>query len=404
MADLRFADLLEPGDLVVVAQGTGEPTGLLSTLIAQRHELPADIEVFVGLSHSGVLLDPGVRDLRLTSFGAMGVLGRLAATGDLAVIPCHFADVPRLLRIRARGRLVLLVHVTPPDAGGHHSLGTAVDYTYELLDSADVVVAEVNDQLPVTGAPTVHASRIDAQLVTSRPVQVVEDVEATATQRRIAEHVATLVPDGATIQLGVGAVASVVGSALRARRGLRVHSTLVGNWLLGLAEAGALSAESDAVMISEAAGSPKLYEYILSAGVRIRPVGEVTRPDVIGTVERLVAMNSALEVDLSGQVNAEALESGYVAGIGGQPDFMRAAQRSPGGRSIVMLPATAMRGTQSRIVRHLQRDAVTTSRAAVDFVVTEFGVADLRGRDLQQRIAALCEIAAPDHREALRDA
>lgn len=403
MADLRFAELLEPGDLVVVAQGTGEPTALLTQLIAERHELP-DVEVFVGLSHSGVLLDPGVQGLRLASFGAMGALSRRAATGDLAIIPCHFADVPRVLRLRAPGRLVLLIQVAPADSEGRHSLGTAVDYTYDLLDSAGLVVAEVNDQVPVTSAPTVPSSRIAASLKSSRPSQAVEEVETTAIQRRIGEHVAGLVPDGATIQLGVGALPSVVGSALGSKRDLRVHSTLAGDWLLELAEAGALSSASDALLISEAAGSPKLYEFVVSAAVRIRPVGEVTGTEGLARVERLVAMNSALEVDLSGQVNAETLASGHVAGIGGQPDFMRAAQRSYGGRSIVMLPATAMGGTQSRIVHRLQRYSVTTSRASVDFVVTEFGVADLRGRDLRQREAALIEIAAPDHRPALRGA
>lgn len=403
MAEFRFADLLEPGDLVAVAQGTGEPTALLTQLIAEQHDLP-DVEVFVGLSHSDALLTPGVRDLRLTSFGAMGVLGKLTVADGLAVIPCHFSDVPRLLRLRARGRLVLLVQVATADSDGLHSFGTAVDYTYELLDTADLVLAEINDQLPVTSAPRLHPSRIAAAVCTSRPTQVVDDFEATEIQRQIAEHVAGLVPDGATIQLGVGAVPSVVGSALRSKRNLRVHSTLAGNWLLALVESGSLSSTPDSVLISEAAGSPKLYDHVAAGGVRICPVSTLVQPEVLGRIERLVAMNSALEVDLSGQVNAETLGSGYVAGIGGQPDFMRAAQRSPGGRSIVMLPSTAMRGTQSRIVQRLQQGTVTTPRAAVDFVVTEFGVADLRGRDLRQRETDLLDIAAPAHRDALRRA
>ena len=395
-----FADLLEPGDLVVVAQGAGEPSGLLAQLISERDQVP-DVEVFVGLSHSGLLSVPQARGLRLASFGAMGVLGELAGAGHVAVIPCNFRDVPRMLRARAPGRLVVLMQVAPADPAGRHSLGVAVDYTFELLGSARLVIAEVNDQLPTTSAPTVPASAFAATLPTSRAIQVVDDVEPTDVQRRIAELTAALVPDGATIQLGVGAVPSVVGAALRARRGLRVHSTLVGNWLLGLAESGALTGERDGVQICEAAGSPKLYEYVVSGPAVFRSVSDLTSAPRLGAIDTLVAMNSALEVDLTGQVNAEELNSGYVAGIGGQSDFMRAAQRSGSGRSIVMLPATAVRGTQSRIVPALQRGVVTTPRAAVDCVVTEHGVADLRGLDLAQRRAALIAVAAPEYRHTL---
>ncbi len=394
-------DVLRDGDLLVAAQGVGEPTVLLQTLLASAQR-PRDLELFVGLSHSTALTDAASSPLPLLSFGAMGPLAASAVSGSLSVIPCQFSDVARLLDVRAPGRLVLLVQVSPADSEGFHSLGAAVDYTYELLPSARAVIAEVNDQMPATSAPRLHRSAFTASVRTSRTLPQVGQVRiSTEVHRRIAQNVAALVPDGSTIQLGVGTLPSALGRALATRRDLSVHSTLAGDWLLELANAGALSEVPGAVLISEAAGSAGLYRHVASSGTAIRPVCELMDPAVLAGIDRFVAMNSALEVDLSGQVNAEQLASGYVGGIGGQPEFLRAAQRSKGGRSIVMLPSTAARGRLSRIVPSLQGSTVTTLRSGVDFIVTEHGVADLRGLTLAERAQALVAVAAPEHRAAL---
>lgn len=388
--------LLREGDLVVSAQGTGEPTVLLEQLLASTALPP--IELFVGLSHTDVLTGDVPRAVSLVSFGAMGPLAGRA--GEVAVLPCCFVDVPAVLRRRATGRLVVLLAVSPVDADGCHSLGVSVDYTAELLDHADLVIAEVADGVPITSAPRVDTGRLDAVVGTSRALPVVAARAAGGTQRRIAAHVATLVGDAATVQLGVGALPAVVGAELAARRDLRVCSTLAGDWLLALADAGALAEGPDAVVVSEAAGSPALHGYAASGPVRLTTVTEVNR--AAASAAGLVAMNSALQVDLTGQVNAEEIDAGYVGGVGGQPDFLRAAQRSEGGCSVVMLGATADRGRRSRVVRALHDGTVTTPRSAVDVVVTEFGVADLRGRSLDERAAALIAVAAPQHRDALR--
>ena len=395
-----IAEVLRAGDLLVAAQGVGEPTSLIDAVMSSDR-LPADVELFVGLSHSAVLARGGSSPLPLVSFGAMGPLAASAASGALSVIPCQFSDVARLLDVRAPHRVVPLIQVSAPDADGFHSLGLAVDYTYELLSGARAVIAEVNDQLPVTSAPRVHGSAFAATVHVSRPLPEVSWPRVNDVHRRIARNVADLVPDEATIQLGVGTLPAVVGSAIAGRRRLRVHSTLAGDWLLELATAGALSDEPGAVTISEAAGSAALYRHVLSRAVAIRPVHELMRADALARIDTFVAMNSALEVDLTGQVNAEELASGYVGGIGGQPEFLRAAQRSPGGRSIVMLPSTTGDGRHSRIVRRLRGNSVTTLRSGVDFVVTEHGVADLRGKTLGQRVDALTRIAAPEHRADL---
>lgn len=394
-----IADVLREHDLVVAAQGVGEPTALLQDLLSSTC-VPAGVELFVGLSHTGALVASEQTGLPLVSFGAMGPLASAAVTGSLSVIPCHFADVGRLLEVRAPGRVVILVQVSPADAEGFHSLGLSVDYTYELLGNARAVIAEVNDQVPVTSAPRLHSSTFAATINTTRPLPRIPVARTGAVHERIAAHAAGLIEDGSTIQLGIGALPSVVGRAIATRRGLSVHSTLAGDWLLELARSGALTGPGS-VLISEAAGSDELYDYVVTNGIAVRPVHEIMDPSMLGSLTQFVAMNSALEVDLTGQVNAEQLPSGYVGGIGGQPELLRAAQRSVNGRSIVMLPSTAGGGRTSRIVQTLTANTVTTLRSGVDYIVTEYGVADLRGRSLDERARALIAIAAPEHRAAL---
>lgn len=389
-----WTDLIRDGDLVVVAQGVGEPTPLLQELLALDAR---DIEVFVGLSHSRALDRPTA--LPLLSFGAMGPLNRPPHRGSVGVIPAHYDDLPRLLPLRGRD-LVLLMQVTTPDAYGNHNLGMAVDYTYELLSQARLVLAEVNSQLPVTSAPCLPGSAFGVTIQTSRPLVEVPGPRVEETHRCIAALIAKLIPNGSTIQLGIGSVSAALGHALGAHRELAVRSTLVGDWLLELVQAGAVRRGTDAIVISEAAGSPALYEHIAtSADVRLRPVRDVIGPAARGEVDGFVAVNSALQVDVSGQVNAEEIPSRYVGGIGGQAEFLRAAQRSRGGLSVIALPAMA--GARSRIVRNLSPSAVTTARSGVDLVVTEYGVADLRGRALRERAALITAIAAPEHRAAL---
>ena len=384
-----WLSLVRPGDLVVVAQGVGEPTLLLTQLLDAA---PEDVEVFVGLSHSDALTGPS--PMPLVSFGALGPLGGPPHRGRVEIIPAHFDDLARVLPHRGRD-LVVLMQVAEPDAGGAHSLGMAVDHTYELAGRARVTVAEVNAQLPVTSAPRLPGSAFDARVPASRPLPVVAAPDVGEPQRRIAEHVAALVPHGATLQLGLGGLAAAIGRALVGHSGLAVRSTLAGDWLLELATAGALCPR-DAV-ISEAAGSPELYKFVAASEVAIRPVREVANADV----DRFVAVNSALQVDLSGQVNAEELPSGHVGAIGGQAEYLRAAQRSPGGCAVVALPSTA--GRHSRVVPRIAPATVTTPRSGVDVVVTEHGTADLRGRGLRERAESLIAVAAPEHRAALRE-
>lgn len=389
----EWLSLVRPGDLVVVAQGVGEPTPLLEELLAAA---PPDVEVFVGLSYSDALTR--ATRARLLSFGAMGPLR--ARRSHLDVVPAHFDDLPRVLPHRGRD-LVLLMQVTAAGPDGRHGLGMAVDHTHPLLASARAVVAEVNAQLPDSSAPRLAPSTFDATVPSSRPLPDVPAPTIGEAHRRIAGFVAAAIPDGATLQLGIGAVPAAVGRCLVDHRDLAVRSTLVGDWLLDLASAGALRPGPDAVTISEAAGSAELYKYVATSSVSVRPVSEVTGGVTTGAVERFVAVNSALQVDLTGQVNAEETPAGFVGGIGGQAEYLRAASRSPGGCAIVALPAEV--GRHSRIVRRLDPPTVTTARSYVDLVVTEHGVADLRGRTLRERRESMIALAAPEHRAALQE-
>ena len=290
--DAGWVSLLRPGGLVVVAQGAGEPSQLLGQLLDESSNVP-DLQVFVGLSHTGALEVPREHLPELLSFGAMGPLGALAQVGAVGVIPCNFVDVPRVLRARAGRRLVVLMQVSAAGDGRNHSLGMAADYTYELADEAALVVAEINDQLPATSAPVLARDRIDVAIPTSRPLPQVRSRPPTAVQRRIAAHAAALVPDGAMLQLGIGVLASAVGEQLVGRRNLRVHSPLVGDWLAVLSQAGALSRARNSLRTCEAAGTTELYELV--AGCTGAPPTETsTKVDTTALTLRRVRPTTSL--------------------------------------------------------------------------------------------------------------
>lgn len=399
----RLADVLRPDDLLVVSQLLGEPTTVLERLADELESSAALPQLFAGISHSDVLAGRLSERTRMMSYCAIGTLGTVAAAGRLGIVPVNYADVPRVLRMRGRDGIVVLLQVSAAGADGRHSLGLNVDYAYELLEDARLVIAEVNEQLPVTSAPRILASRLDVVVPVSRAHVTVPSAEPDEVQRMIAAHAATIIPDGTVLQVGIGAVAAAVARLLAGRRRLRVHTAVVGNWLLDLHRAGALDASPGAVTCSGAAGSAELYRLIADQA-RFAAVSEVNPVNVLAGVERFVAVNSAVQVDLTGQVNAEIGGTRYLGGVGGHSDFQRGGQLSRGGLSIVVLPATAARATVSRIVPSLDAGVVTTGRACVDFVVTEHGIADLRDRTIAERINVMLSIAAPEHRPALESA
>lgn len=396
-ADIELTRFVRPGDAVLIPQGAGEPLALTAALVEQSPRL-GGITAFLGMCYNP-RLGHGT-GMALRSYGALGA----AAAMTVDVLGVHMSAIPELVRSGRIGADVLLCQVSPADAQGYHHLGLSVDYVMAALDVARVVIAEVNPAVPATPGPgRVHRSRFTATIESDHGLIQVSDPAQSEVESAIGARVAALFPPQATLQLGVGALAAAVARAVRGHRGLRVHSGMLGDWLVDLAEAGALAEPHDGptVVSGSAMGTDRLYRYLDgNPAVELRPVERVHDGQVLAAIPRLVAVNSALQVDLSGQVNAEGIGSRPMGAIGGQVDFLRGAMASPGGVGVIALPATASRGSTSRVVRTLD-GPVTTGRADVQWVVTEYGAADLRGSAPAERARALIEIAAPQFRAEL---
>ncbi|MEP7740169.1 acetyl-CoA hydrolase/transferase C-terminal domain-containing protein [Nocardioides sp. 31GB23] len=402
---LDLASVIREGDRVMVSQGVCEPLGLVQALREQAANLPA-VELFIGFSLSGLVDVDLARQVSVVSYGAMAGLGAVDAAGLLDVVPCNYSDLPGLIREGSLAADVLLLQVTPPDELGNCTTGISMDFTVDALAGARVIVAEINDQLPRhPGAAVVPLERLTLSTPVSRPVLSMPHGDPTELDLAIAAGVASLVPDGATLQLGFGSTVNAIGQLLTSRRGLRVHSALVGDWLLDLERAGALAppdGQRPVIVTGAAMGSAELYRFVAEdPRVELRQIEGIQRPEVLATLDGLVAINSAIQVDVAGQVNVELIGARRVSALGGHTDFMRGAQASAGGRSIIALPSTAGRKRVSRIVKTLDSSWVSTQQSMVDHVVTEHGVADLRGVGLGRRRKALAAVADPERRSFL---
>ncbi|MCK0092079.1 acetyl-CoA hydrolase [Rhodococcus sp. F64268] len=407
--DIDLREFLRPGDHIVIGQACGEPTTLIEALVAQGNDI-GDLTAFVATSFSGIFSPETAGSFRLSSMGAIGALRSMTKAHCLDVIPCHVSQVGPMIEAGILGCDVAFVQVSEADADGNHSYGLISDYVQAAVGKARVVVAEVNDQVPFTQGLMLPASRIDYAVHTSRPPVEVPPARISDVDAAIARHAADYIGDGSVIQMGVGAVPDALLRLLADRRDLGVHSGMLGDGLVDLVEAGAVTNArkriDQGVSITGALiGTRRLYDFAHdNPQIRMCPTSYTHDAAVLAQLERLVTINSAMEVDLTGQVNAEQSGAAYLGGTGGQVDFVRAGSRSPGGHAIIALPATAKGGTISRITTALS-GPVTTARSDVDVIVTEFGAADLRGRSLAERARRLISVAHPDFREDLaRDA
>ncbi|HET7521468.1 MAG TPA: acetyl-CoA hydrolase/transferase C-terminal domain-containing protein, partial [Candidatus Limnocylindria bacterium] len=320
------------------------------------------------------------------------------------------SDVPELFGSGVLPLDAALVNVTPPDAHGFCSLGTSVDAALAGVRSAKVVIAQLNAAVPRTlGDSFVHVSEIDLAVEVDQQPYEHLDAPIGDVERRIGEYVAELVPDEATIQMGIGSIPAAVGLALRGKRDLGAHTELFTDVVLDLVEAGALTGAAKEInrgkiVTTFLMGSRRLYDFVNdNPMVEMRPVDYTNDTSVIRRFRRMAAINSAISVDLTGQVAADSIGTRFYSGVGGQMDFMRGAALAPEGRAIIALPSTAAGGTVSRICPVLPEGAgVVTSRAHVRTVVTEYGVAELFGRSIRERAHALIGIAHPDFRDELR--
>lgn len=404
-ADLDLRQFLKPGDKIVFGQACGEPTTLVEALIAQGKDI-GGLGAFIATSFSGLFTPETAASFRLSSMGAIGALRGMTKAGALDVIPVHVSQVAPLIEWGVLPCDVAMIQVSPADANGNHSCGLISDYVRAAVDKARIVIAEVNEAVPFTLGETIPASAIDVAVTVCRAPVEVAPAKIGETDEAIARHCANYIGDGSVIQTGVGAVPDAILRLLHDRKDLGVHSGMLGDGLVDLFEAGVITnarKEIDrGVTINGALiGTKRLYDFAANnPAIRMTPTSYTHDAGVLGQLSRLVTLNSALEVDLTGQVNAEQSGSAYLGGTGGQVDFVRAGARSPGGASLMVLSATAKGGSISKIVPQLS-GPVTTARTEVDVVVTEYGAAELKGQSLAERSRRLIAIAHPDFQEEL---
>lgn len=403
---LDLGEFLRAGDCIVWGQACGEPTTLVEALIAQAGSI-GGLSAFAATSFSGLLTPEAAGKFKLLSMGAIGALRTVAAAGKLGIIPCHVGQIGPMIEAGLIGCDVAFVQVSPPDADGNHSFGLISDHIQTAVARARLVIAEVNELVPFTYCDNLlPASRIDVAVHAARAPVEVQPAPIGDVDRAIAKHAASYIEDGAVLQVGVGATPDAILQLLRDRQHLGVHSGMIGDGFVDLVEAGVVtnarkSIDTGISITGALIGTKRLYDFAHrnpKIGMRGAPY---THGDaVLWRLERLVTINSALEVDLTGQINAEQSGDHYLGGTGGQVDYVRAGARSRGGRSIVALPATAKGGKLSRITAQLS-GPVTTARADADVIITEFGAAELKGQTLAERARRLVQIAHPEYREGL---
>ena len=405
LARLRFADYLRPHDVVGWPQGPGEPLALTRTLVAQRSELKRPT-LFFGLSSSDTLRPELAEHFAFRALNGAGSNRRVTALAD--IVPCHVSSIATLLRSGALRVDVVLIQVRSLPSGGF-TLGVIADFTQALIEQARVVIALVNPALPATrGDACVDSGDIDILVENDSRVIDMPDPEPSPVERTVAAHVAALIPDRSTVQLGIGTLPAAVARALSNHRELGVHSGVVSDALVDLVERGVVNGSRKErnrgkIVTAFLMGTSRLYAFVDdNPMVEMRSVDFTNDTHVIRSFDTMTAINSAIEVDLSGQVVADSIGPRIYSGVGGQMDFIRGAARAANGRAIIALPSTAARGTASRIVPMLTDGAgVVTTRAHVRTIVTEWGVAELFGKSLRERAAALIAVAHPDHRERL---
>jgi acetyl-CoA hydrolase len=401
---LRFADYVRPNEVIGWPQGPGEPLALTEALVAQRANLVKP-ELFFGLSASDTLRPELADHFAFRALNGAG--GSRRVTSMAEIFPCHVSAIPSLLRNGTLRLDVMLIQVRVLPAGGF-SLGVISDFTQAMIQRARVVIALVNPALPaLAGDALVDSADIDLLVESDDRIIDMPDPEPSGVENEVARQVAALIPDRATIQLGVGTLPAAVARALAGHREIGVHSGVVSDVLVDLVEQGVVTnahkgRDAGRTVTGGLFGTQRLRDFAERTGlVELRSAEYTHHIAVTSSLSQFHTINSAIEIDLTGQANAEIAGGRYLGAVGGQVDFVRGGVASPGGRSIIAFPSTTPDGKHSRIVASLGTRPVTTARSDVDAIVTEYGAAHLRGCSLQERARRLAAIAHPDHRDAL---
>jgi len=409
MAAEEAIKLIHSGDRVMIAHAVGVPLAITDVMVEHKEDYK-DVEIVQMVSMGNAkFCEPGTEGhFRLNSL-FLGAHSRPAVKegrGDFT--PCCFSEIPGLLD-EIMPVDVAIIQVSPPDKHGYVSCGVSVDYTLPSAQKAKRVIAQVNRNMPRTWGDTcLHVSEIDSFVEIDHPILELALPHIGEVERAIGENCAKLIHDGDTLQLGIGAIPDAVLLFLKGKKDLGIHSEMISDGVVELIESGVITNKKKTlhpgkVVVSFLMGTKRLYDFADdNPMIAMYPVDYVNDPAVIGQNDNLVSINSCVQVDFMGQVASESVGLTQISGIGGQIDFVRGARLSRGGRSIIAIGSTAGKGKVSKIVPFLDKGAtVTTSRTDVDYIVTEYGIAHLRGKTLKERAQALIKIAHPDFRKEL---
>ena len=401
--------LVKSEDRVVLGHTVGIPTYITDAMVDHKEDY-TDVEM-VQLVPMGNcrFCEPGTEGhFRLNSFFCGGLNKKDIMEGRADFTPCYFNEFPGLFRDELPVDVAIL-QATPPDKHGNISFGVSVDYAMEAARYAKKVIIEINSQMPRTlGDTTIPVSMVDAFVLHDHPVIELPIAKIGETEKAIGENCAKLVKDGDTLQLGIGAIPDAVLLFLKDKKDLGIHSEMISDGVVNLVEAGVITNQkknfhTGKSVVNFLMGTKRLYDYADdNPAVAMFPVSYVNNPYIAAKNDNLVAINSCVQIDFTGQICSESVGANQISGVGGQVDFARAAKMSKGGRSIIAIASTAGKGKISKIVPLLDNGAaVTTSRCDADYVVTEFGIAHLKGKCIRERAKSLIAIAHPDFRADL---
>ena len=405
--------VIRDGDTIVVPTAVGEPPSLLNALSEQRRDFRnVRVSQILAVRKYGYFDPETVDNVRHEAYFFSGASRAGGQEGWIDYIPAYFSELPVLIERGMISADVVFTMASPMDEHGFFSLALAADYTMAAIEKARAVVLEVNPNVPfANGDCHIHVSQVAALVESEEPILEVGLPRIGPVQEAIGKHVAELIPDGATLQIGYGAIPDAVVMQLTGKRDLGIHTEMVGDGIMTLVEAGVITNRRKnyhhgKMLATFALGSRKLYQFMnRNPALEMHPVDFTNDPFLAGQNDNLHAINATMQIDFMGQCGSESLGTSPYSGTGGQADFVRAANRSRGGKAFIVLPSTAKDDTISRIVPTLSRGThVTTSKNDINYVVTEHGVAQLRGKTAKQRCAELIAIAHPDFRAELREA
>lgn len=401
---------IRPGDHLVIGGMAAEPQGLVKELVEQRGRLRG-ITIYTSFPISKPLYgNEAAQDSFSIKTFSVGSLREGIERQQASYLPCHFSEIAACFSNGTFPLDGVLVQVSPPDRDGYCSFGVSIEYYPEAIATARLVIAEFNARMPRTrGDSLIHESSFDFAVETDRPLPEYEVSPPGETERAIAGFCAQLIPDGAVLQFGPGKVHAAVLGGLIQKKDLGIHSGLISDSVMELVQEKTITGKTktidrEKIVCTSAIGTQKLYDFTHdNPSVHFYPASYTHNISVLKKLKGFISLNVALQVDLLGQVNSETVDGSLVNGVGGMMDFVRGARASDEGKVIFCFPSTGKGGKVSRIVPKLSPGSpVTATRADMDYFVSEFGVARLRGKTAQERAEAICEIAHPDFREALR--